>query len=179
MRFIAVLCCSNIATANRYPGILACQLNTAAAYSGDIHRTCNSNRGGITGHQNTGSIDALTTFSNTLDIADCQRTVNINLTHLALNINTGCSITLRSNVRDFYCSGNIQMRAAISVNAMSASGIRIIGCNCQLLVSRIINNLDISIGTCVNSCCLSAGLCNIQSQSLAGHIYSHRFGRRC
>ena len=69
------------------------------------------------------------------------------------------------------------MRIAISINTMRSSGIRIICCNRQLLFSRRIYNLDISISACVNSRCLSAGLCNIQSQTFTGHIYSHRFRR--
>ena len=179
MRFITVFGCSNSAAADRHPGILTGQSDAAAAYTGDIYRTCNSNRGCVTGYQNTGSINTFAAFSYTLDIADCQRAVNINLTLLALNINSCCSIALRSNVRNFYCSGNIQMCITVSINTMRASGIRIISCNRKLLLCGRINNLDISISACVNSRCLSAGLCNIQSQTFTGHIYSHRFRRRC
>ena len=161
IRFIAVLCCSNSAAANGYLCILAFQQNAAATYTGDIHRTADSYRGGITGYQNTGSIHAFAAFPNTLDIADCQRAVNINLALLALDINAGCSITLRNNISDFYRTGNIQMCTAISIDAMSAFGIRIICCNRQLLVSRLIDNLNMSISTCINSCCLSVGLRNI------------------
>ena len=71
------------------------------------------------------------------------------------------------------------MCITVSVNAMRASGIRIISCNRKLLLCGRINNLDISISTCVNSRCLSAGLSNIQSQTFTGHIYCHRFRRRC
>ena len=70
------------------------------------------------------------------------------------------------------------MRICVSINTMSASGIRIICSNRQLLVSRRINNLDVGISACVNRCCLSTRLSSIQSQSLARHFDSHRTGRR-
>ena len=70
------------------------------------------------------------------------------------------------------------MRISVSINTMSASGIRIICSNRQLLVSRRIHNLDVGISACVNRCCLSVRLSSIQSQSLAGHFDSHRAGRR-
>ena len=70
------------------------------------------------------------------------------------------------------------MRICVSINTMSASGIRIICSNRQLLVSRRIHNLDVGISACVNRCCLSVRLSSIQSQSLAGHFDSHRAGRR-
>ena len=179
MRLIAVFSCSNGAAANRYLGILTGQPNAAAAYTGNIYRTTDSYSGSVTCYLNTCSIHACAAFSNALDIADCQRTVNINLTLLALNINACCRISLSNNIGNFYRTGNVQMCIAISVNSMRASGIRIICSNRQLLVSRRINNLDVGISACVNSCCLSAALCNIQSQSLTGHFYSHRAGRRC
>ena len=179
MRFIAVFGCSNSAAADRYLSILTCQPNAAAAYTGNIYRTTDSYSGSVTCYLNTCSIHAIAAFSSTLDIADCQRAVNINLALLPLDINAGCGITLRNNIGNFYRTGNIQMCITISVNSMRASGIRIIGCNRQLLLSRRIDYLDISISTCVNSRCLSAGLRNIQSQTFTGHIYSHRFRRRC
>ena len=161
MRFIAVFSCSNSAAANRYLGISTPQPDTAAAYTGDIYRTCNSNRGCVTGYQNTGSIHACTIFSDTLDIGDCQRAIDINLALLALDINAGCGITLSGNISNFYRAGNIQMCVFVSIDAMSASGIRIVCCNRQLLVSRLIDNLDMSISACINSCCLSASLRSI------------------
>ena len=179
MRLIAVFSCGNGAAADRYLGILTSQPNAAAAYTGNIYRTTDSYSGSVTCYLNTGSIHACATFSNALDIADCQRAININLALLPLDINTGCGITLRNNIGNFYRTGNIQMCITVSVNAMRASGIRIISCNRKLLLCGRINNLDISISACVNSRCLSAGLCNIQSQTFTGHIYSHRFRRRC
>ena len=107
MRMIAVFSCRDGATANRYLGILASELDTAAAYTGDIDRTTDSHRGAVTGDQNTGSIHACATFSNSLDIADCQRTINSNLTLLALNINACCGLPLRNNIGNFYRTGNI------------------------------------------------------------------------
>ena len=103
----------------------------------------------------------------------------MNLTLLALDINACCGITLRSNIRNFYCSGNIQMRISVSINTMRASSICIIGRNRKLFVNRRIDNRDISIRACVNRCCLSAGLLNTQSQSLTGHFDSHRARRGC
>ena len=179
MRFITVFDCSNSAAADRYLGILTGQPDTATAYTGNIYRTTDSYSGSVTCYLNTGSIHACATFSNALDIADCQRAININLALLPLDINACCRISLRNNIGNFYRTRNIQMRIAISINTMRSSGIRIICCNSQLLVSRRIYNLDISISACVNSRCLSAGLCNIQSQTFTGHIYSHRFRRRC
>ena len=179
MRFITVFGCSNSAAADRHLGILTGQSDAAAAYTGNIYRTTDSYSGSVTCYLNTGSIHACATFSNALDIADCQRAININLALLPLDINTGCGITLRNNIGNFYRTGNIQMCITVSVNAMRASGIRIISCNRKLLLCGRINNLDISISACVNSRCLSAGLCNIQSQTFTGHIYSHRFRRRC
>ena len=175
MRFITVFGCSNSAATDRHLGILTGQSDAAAAYTGNIYRTTDSYSGSVTCYLNTGSIHACATFSNALDIADCQRAININLALLPLDINTSCGITLRNNIGNFYWTGNIQMCITVSVNAMRASGIRIISCNRKLLLCGRINNLDISISACVNSRCLSAGLCNIQSQSLPGHIYSHRF----
>ena len=177
MRLIAVFSCSNGAAADRYLGILTSQPNAAAAYTGNIYRTADSYSGSVTCYLNTGSIHTCATFSNALDIADCQRAININLALLPLDINTGCGITLRNNIGNFYRTGNIQMCITVSVNAMRASGIRIISCNRKLLLCGRINNLDISISACVNSRCLSASLCNIQSQTFTGHIYSHRFRR--
>ena len=179
MRMITVFSCRDGATANRYLGILASELDTAAAYTGDIDRTTDSHSGAVTGDQNTGSIVAIAAFSNTFDIADCQRAINMNLTLLALDINACCGITLRSNIRNFYCSGNIQMRISVSINTMRASSICIIGRNRKLFVNRRIDNRDISIRACVNRCCLSAGLLNTQSQSLTGHFDSHRARRGC
>ena len=177
MRFITVFSCRDGATANRYLGILASELDTAAAYTGDIDRTTDSHSGAVTGDLNTGSIHACAAFSKTFDVTDCQRTINSNLTLLALDIYAGCSITLRDNICNFYRTGNIQVRIAQGVNAMRASGIRIAYCNRQLLVSRRINNLDVGISACVNRCCLSFALCSMQSQALAGHFDSHRAGR--
>ncbi|CDD12646.1 unknown [Phascolarctobacterium succinatutens CAG:287] len=112
MRFIAVFGCSNSAAANRYLGISAHQLDTAAAYTGNIYRTADSYSGAVTGYQNTGSTHAFATFSKTFDIADCQRAININLALLALDIDAGCSITLSGNISNFYRAGNIQVRIA-------------------------------------------------------------------
>ena len=112
MRFIAVFGCSNSAAANRYLGISAHQLDTAAAYTGNIYRTGDSYSGAVTGYQNTGSTHAFATFSKTFDIADCQRAININLALLALDIDAGCSITLSGNISNFYRAGNIQVRIA-------------------------------------------------------------------
>ena len=177
MRMIAVFGCSNSAAANRYLGISAHQLDTAAAYTGNVDRTADSYSGAVTGDQNTGSTHACAAFSKTFDIADCQRTINSNLALLALDIDAICSITLSDNLSNFYRTGNIQVRIAQGVNAMRGSGIRIGCCNRQLLVSRRINNLDVGISACVNRCCLSTRLSSIQSQSLAGHFDSHRAGR--
>ena len=176
MRFIAVLCCSNITAANRYLGILACQLDTAAAYTGDIYRTCNSNRGCITGYQNTGSINTLAAFSYTLDIADFQRAVNFNLALFTLNTDAVASITFSSNIGDFYRTGNIQMSIAFSINAMSTGGTCIIRSNGELLLCRRINNINICIIVCINSSSLTCAGCCTQSQSLAAHIDNHRVG---
>ena len=107
MRMIAVFSCRDGAAADSYLRILAFQQNAAAAYIRDIHRTTDSHRGAVTGDQNTGSIHACATFSNSLDIADCQRTINSNLTLLALNINACCGIPLRNNIGNFYRTGNI------------------------------------------------------------------------
>ena len=112
MRFIAVFGCSNSAAANRYLGISTHQLDTAAAYTGNIYRTADSYSGAVTGYQNTGSTHACAAFSKTFDIADCQRAININLALLALDIDAGCSITLSGNISNFYRTGNIQVRIA-------------------------------------------------------------------
>ena len=178
MRMITVFSCRDGAAADRYLGIRTSELDTAAAYTGDIDRTADSHSGAFTGDLNTGSIHACAAFSKTFDIADCQRAINSNLTLLALNINACCGITLRNNIGNFYRTGNIQVRISVSINTMSASGIRIICSNRQLLVSRRINNLDVGISACVNRCCLSTRLSSIQSQSLARHFDSHRTGRR-
>ena len=112
MRMIAVFSCSDGAAANRYLGISAHQLDTAAAYTGNIYRTADSYSGAVTGDQNTGSTHAFAAFSKTFDIADCQRTINSNLALLALDINAGCRITLSNNLSNFYRTGDIQVRIA-------------------------------------------------------------------
>ena len=112
MRMIAVFGCSNSAAANRYLGISAHQLNTAAAYTGNVDRTADSYSGAVTGDQNTGSTHACAAFSKTFDIADCQRTINSNLALLALDIDAICSITLSDNLSNFYRTGNIEVRIA-------------------------------------------------------------------
>ena len=177
MRMIAVFGCSNSAAADRYLGISAHQLDTAAAYTGNIYRTADSYSGAVTGDQNTGSTHAFATFSKTFDIADCQRTINSNLALLTLDIDAICSITLSDHISNFYRTGNIQVRIAQGVNAMRGSGVRIGCCNRKLLVSRRVNNLDIGISACVNRCCLSVRLSSIQSQALARHFDSQRTGR--
>ena len=112
MRMIAVFGCRDGAAANRYLGISAHQLDTAAAYTGNIYRTADSYSGAVTGDQNTGSTHAFAAFSKTFDIADCQRTINSNLALLALDINAGCRITLSNNLSNFYRTGDIQVRIA-------------------------------------------------------------------
>ena len=106
-RLAVVFSCRDGAAADRYLRILAFQQNAAAAYIRDIHRTTDSHHGAVTGDQNTGSIHTCAAFSNSLDLADCQRTINSNLTLLALNINACCGITLRNNIGNFYRTGNI------------------------------------------------------------------------
>ena len=177
MRMIAVFSCRDGAAADRYLGIRTSELDTAAAYTGDIDRTADSHSGAFTSDLNTGSTHACAAFSKTFDIADCQRAINSNLTLLSLDIDAGCGITLSDHISNFYRTGNIQVRIAQGVNAMRGSGIRIACCNRQLLVSRQINNLDVGISACVNRCCLSVRLSSIQSQSIAGHFDSHRTGR--
>ena len=177
MRMIAVFSCRDGAAADRYLGIRTSELDTAAAYTGNVDRTADSYSGAVTGDLNTRSTHACAAFSKTFDIADCQRAINSNLALLALDIDACCGITLRNNIGNFYRTGNIQVRIAQGVNAMRGSGIRIACCNRQLLVSRRINNLDVGISACVNRCCLSVRLSSIQSQSLAGHFDSHRTGR--
>ena len=112
MRMIAVFGCRDGATADRYLGIRTSELDTAAAYTGDIDRTADSHRGAVTGDLNTGSTHAFAAFSNSLDIADCQRAINSNLTLLSLDIDAGCGITLSDHISNFYRTGNIQVRIA-------------------------------------------------------------------
>ena len=109
MRMIAVFSCRDGAAADRYLGILASELDTAAAYTGNVDRTADSYIGAVTGDLNTRSTHACAAFSKTFDIADCQRAINSNLALLALDIDAGCGITLRNNIGNFYRTGNIQV----------------------------------------------------------------------
>ena len=175
MRFVAVCCC-DIAAANSYLVATFLQQNCTAMDTTDIYHTINCYSRANTGYTNTVTIDTHAAVTFCFDIADCQRTVDNNISILTAYNDAANSTAFSSNIGNFYRAGNIQLRIiALSKNTICASSV-IISCrNRQLLFDKRISNRNIGTPVYKNTCCLCACFnYRAQCKVFASHVYSHR-----